>query len=358
MFKKQVIILKLILLLALLVTVFALFKTFNPGYKLTSKPATKLPPPIPKVTIDSAFTKENDLSRLDNKKIITLIATGDVIPARGANWPAVTSGDFTYNWRKTTDTIKKGDITLIDLEAPLLKNCPLQTEGFTFCGDARHVQGLVFAGVDVASLANNHIGNYGQAGIDETVNLLEGNKIAWSGFSHLAIVENKKVKFGFLAYNGIGTKFDREAIASEIKSAKTKVDILVVSAHWGDEYVLTPGKYGNVAPDDPREIGHLMIDAGADLVIGNHPHTVQGVEIFRGKLITYAHGNFIFDQTWSQETQEGVVGEYTFYEKQLVQVKFLPILVDVSYQPRFLSKKDGQPILDRMLKSSNLISEN
>ena len=212
--------------------------------------------------------------------------------------------------------------------------------------------------------------------IDETKNLLEANNIGWSGFSHLAIVENKKVNFGFLAYNGIGTAFDREAIANEIKNAKTKVDILVVSTHWGDEYVLTPGKYGNVAPDDPREIGHLMINAGADLIIGNHPHTVQGVEIYQGKLITYAHGNFIFDQTWSQETQEGVVGEYTFYlssetsakegisepkgqtlEAKLVNVKFYPTLVDVSYQPRFLDQKDGQHILDRMLKSSNLISE-
>jgi len=82
------------------------------------------------------------------------------------------------------------------------------------------------------------------------------------------------------------------------------------------------------------------------------------VEIYKDKLITYAHGNFIFDQTWSPETQEGVVGEYTFYENQLVNVQFHPILVDVSYQPRFLSEKDGKHILNRMLKSSKLIIKN
>ena len=187
---------------------------------------------------------------------------------------------------------------------------------------------------------------------------MEKNKIGWSGFGNLFIKETKGIKFGFLAFNGIEATFDRQAIKTEIKKARSGVDVLVVSVHWGDEYVLVPRSSGNVALDDPREIGHLIIDSGADLVIGNHPHTVQGVELYKNKLITYAHGNFIFDQTWSQETQEGVVGKYTFYEDKLVGVQFYPILVNVSYQPKFLSKKDGQHILDRMLKSSKLISNN
>jgi len=355
---------KLTLLVGVFALVFILFLNFNPGAKITDEPQAKLPPPIPKVTLESIFTKQNNIKELDSRKIIRLIATGDVIPARGANWPAVTGGDFTYNWKKTAELLKKGGITLINLETPLTTGCPLQTEGFTFCGDSRQIQGLTYAGVDVVSLANNHIDNYGQAGIDETITLLKNYKIGWSGFGHLEILKVKGTAFGFLAYNGIGTTFDRETIASEIKNAKAKVDILVVSVHWGDEYVLIPRKYGDIAPDDPPEIGHLIIDAGADLIIGNHPHTVQGVEIYQGKLITYAHGNFIFDQTWSPETQEGVVGEYTFYisepkgqtlETKLVNVKFHPILVDVSYQPRFLSQKDGQHIIDRMLKSSKAI---
>ncbi len=131
----------------------------------------------------------------------------------------------------------------------------------------------------------------------------------------------------------------------------------MIAAHWGDEYVLTPRKYGNIAADNPKEIGRLMIEAGADLIIGNHPHTVQGVEIYKAKLITYAHGNFIFDQTWSQETQEGVVGEYTFYEEKLVNAKFHPIFIGPSYIPYFLSKEKSQHITGRMLKSSKLISK-
>jgi poly-gamma-glutamate synthesis protein (capsule biosynthesis protein) len=347
---------KLVLLGTVLGIIFFSAQGFNTGARITDKPAAKTPPPIPKVTLESIFAKQNALGALDQNNLITLIATGDVIPARGANWPATKSGDFTYNWKQVADFLKKGDITLIDLEAPLKKGCPLISQGFTFCGDQRHIQGITFAGVDSVSLANNHIGNFGQAGIDETVSLLETNKIGWSGFGHFDIQERKGVKFGFLAYNGVGSTFKREEMTTEIKEARNKVDVLVVSAHWGMEYEPTPKAAPGVAPDDPQEVAHLIIDSGADLVIGNHPHTVQGIEVFKEKLITYAHGNFIFDQTWSQETQEGVVGEYVFYGKQLVNVKFYPILVDGSYQPRFLSEKDGQHILDRMLQSSQQIT--
>lgn len=313
-------------------------------------------PEIPVLSIDSIFDDKIDTEGLDESKIVRLIATGDVIPARGANWPAVTSGDFTYNWKKTADFLKKGDITLINLEAPLTSGCPLQTEGFSFCGNARHIEGINFAGVDSASIANNHIDNYGITGRNETISILEKNKIGWSGFGHLDTQKIKGISFGFLSYNAVGSKLDINAVKKEIKTNEKKVDILVVSIHWGDEYVLVPTNYGNIAPDDPKKIGPQLIDAGADLIIGNHPHWVQGIQIIKGKLITYAHGNFIFDQTWSKETQEGIVGEYIFYEDKLIDVKFHPILVDVSYQPKFLSKKEGKHIIDRMLKSSNKVS--
>ena len=326
-------------------------------------------PEIPTLSIESIFDHKINTEGLDQSKIVRLIATGDVIPARGANWPAVTSGDFTYNWKKTAGFLKKGDITLINLETPLTKGCPLQTEGFTFCGNARHIEGIKFAGVDSVSIANNHIDNYGIIGRNETISILEKNKIGWSGFNNLDIQKVNGISFGFLSYNAVGNKLDIDTVKNEIKNSDKKVDVLVVSIHWGDEYVLVPRNYGNIAPDDPKDIGPQLIDAGADLIIGNHPHWVQGIQIIGSKLITYAHGNFIFDQTWSKETQEGVVGEYVFYlpdeaptlptgrsakasEVRLIDVKFHPILVDISYQPKFLSKKDGQHILDRMLKST------
>ncbi len=324
----------------------------------TNTPGTKKETKIPSPTLDSIFAvSDENLTSLDQSKVVKLIATGDVIPARGANWPAVQSGNFHYNWEKTAAYLKTGDITLINLEAPLMKSCPLTSSGFTFCGDARHIQGILFAGVDVANITNNHIGNYGQAGITETENLLNANAVEWSGFSHLGIKEIKGIKFGFLGYNGVGVHIDRESMAKEIAEAKPKVDVLVISVHWGKEYESLPMTDGNIAPDNPREIGHIMIDSGADLVIGNHPHWVQGVEFYKGKLITFAHGNFIFDQTWSIETQEGVVGEYTFYGNTLVDIHYKPIVVDKSYQPTFTEGDRAAKIMKQMQDSSLTIEK-
>ena len=105
------------------------------------------------------------------------------------------------------------------------------------------------------------------------------------------------MKFGFLAFNAVGEIVDRDAMVAAIKALRPQVDVLSVSFHWGAEYVAVPSTAAGIADDDPVELGHLAIDAGADLIIGNHPHWVQAVEIYKGKYITYAHGNFIFDQS-------------------------------------------------------------
>lgn len=362
--KKILILLPFIFIISLTIYFLVSFATEAQKLLKTTKPTTpqtkaaqKKELQIPKVTLETIFSKENDLKDLPSDKLITVIATGDVIPARGVNWLVVSRKDFTYPFQKTADFLKSGDITLINLEAPLIDNCPLLSSGFTFCGDKRHIEGLLFAGIDVANLTNNHIGNFGTTGINQTKTLMDQNSIAWSGFGNLAIKEIKGTKFGFLGYNGVGPTINREQVAKEIKESKPKVDVLLVSIHWGDEYVAYPQKAPGVAPDNPIEIGHLIIDSGADLIIGNHPHWVQGVELYKDKFIAYAHGNFIFDQTWSPETQEGVVGKYVFYGNKLVNVSYKPIVVDKSYQPVFVEGEKAAKIIKQMQDSSTQLAK-
>jgi poly-gamma-glutamate synthesis protein (capsule biosynthesis protein) len=311
---------------------------------------------IPTLSLTNIFEKEPDLNRLDQNKIVKLIATGDIIPARGVNWAVVAKKDFNYPYEKTSDYLKSADITLANLEAPLFAGCTLQSTGLTFCGVAEHADGLVFAGIDIVNLANNHIDNYGFEGRTKTEHLLEQKGIEWTGFGKLAIVEAKGKKFGFLGYNAVGVRVDRKSMQEEISDAKKKVDQLIISIHWGKEYEAVPMADPGIAPDNPVEIGHLMIDSGADVIIGNHPHWVQGVELYKNKFISYAMGNFVFDQTWSQETQEGALGEYIFYDGKLIAVKYKPIIVDKSYQPRFASESEAVHILKRMIDSSNFLA--
>lgn len=260
------------------------------------------PTPIPSVTPTPIPNNDH-----------TLIFTGDVIPARSVNSVMVRQNNFKYPFEKTADFLKNADLTIINLESPLIDNCPTTDTGMSFCGDKRFVEGLTLAGVDIVGLANNHIYNRGQDGLTQTEELLKQNNIDMVGTGQILYKEIKGIKFSFLAYNGV-TPFDqaimsidKNRIKNDLENTKKESDFCVVLFHWGKEYVVNPSTDGQVAPFDPIEIGRFTIDSGADLVVGNHPHVVQGYEIYKGKPIFYALGNFIFDQMWSEETKLGYV---------------------------------------------------
>lgn len=308
---------------------------------------------LPKPTLEKIFLEEPAANILDKDKIITVIATGDVIPARSVNFHATRRKNFNWPYEKTKDVLKSADITFINLETPLIQNCPLTQEGMIFCGDFRSVDGLVYAGVDVATLANNHAGNWGSKGLRATDNLLKIRGIHTTGNTNSPGAAYKFVKginFAFLGYNDIEktslvSSAEDGKIKSEIGEARRNADVVIVQFHWGTEYMTEP-------EERQRYLGELAIDSGADLVIGNHPHWIKPVEFYKDKLITYAHGNFVFDQEWSQKTKEGVVGKYTFYEKDLIGVEFLPIEIVDYGQPYFLEGAKKKKILDEMYQES------
>lgn len=304
-------------------------------------------------SIDQIFAEDHSWTNtlFPNRKRV-LIATGDVIPARVVNIQATKYRNFKWPFERTADILRDADITFINLETPLLKNCPLVNDGMKFCGDEKHIEGLVFAGVDVTSLANNHAGNYGLDAINYTANLLNNNDILVTGLNGPVYKDVKGLKFAFLGYSDIGFRqtgiswADEARIQSEIAEARRNADIVIVTYHWGVEYRNQP---------DQRQkyLGRFTVDAGADLVIGNHPHWIQPIEIYKDKLITYAHGNLIFDQEWSLKTKQGVVGKYTFYDNRLIDVEYLPIQIDNYGQPYFLEGIKKKSILENMREESS-----
>jgi len=294
----------------------------------------------------------------DPSRIRTLLVTGDVIPARGVNYYATARRDFLWPFRPTADYTKNADITYINLETPLFAGCPVvATATFTFCGDARFINGLTLMGAKVANLANNHLSNYGAEGITATDKLLQDHGIKSSGLGPVAVIDVRGIKFGFIGFNGVGRAIDREALRQGIARAREEADLVVVQFHWGKEYERQPMADPHVpTPDDPVSIGHDAIDWGADIVIGNHPHWYQGIEIYHGKLITYAHGNFVFDQMWSEETREGVIGTYTFYGTQLVAAKWKAYRIYDYGQPVFMNATDSATALQTMEAASDQLA--
>jgi len=330
-------------------------KTFKiPLESITYKgiPIKQLPS-IPSLNgINQIFSLDHSwTATLSAEKKVTLIATGDVGMGRTVNTRTIKYQDWKWAWQKTADILRKANITLINLEAPLISDCKPTDEGMIFCADARHIEGLKFAGVDIASTANNHYGNYRLEGVKESNDLLLLNDIIYTNNSKIPNITRSDASFIFLNYNEIGYKEDGldwaedEKIKKEVQDVNTAADVVVVSFHWGVEYTTD-------ITQRQKELAHLAIDSGADLIIGNHAHWIQPLEFYKGKLIMYAHGNFIFDQMWSQETREGVVGKYTFYDKKLVDVEFLPVQIDDFGQPHFVEGTQKQRILNNLKKIS------
>jgi poly-gamma-glutamate capsule biosynthesis protein CapA/YwtB (metallophosphatase superfamily) len=291
---------------------------------------------------------DGKLEDVSDSERIVLLVTGDVIPARSVNYQAIVRNNFLWPYEKIAAVTANADITFINLETPLMKVCPVTQEGMIFCGSNRHIEGLNLMGVDVASVANNHAGNHGRNGLLETVQLLESNNIAVTGDTEPVIKMIKGIKFGFLGFNDISGGIEgmqhatEENIKTRIQEVRDQVDVVVVTYHWGAEY--------RSQPDDRQKyLAHLTIDSGADLVVANHPHWVQPVEIYNGKVIMYAHGNTIFDQEWSEKTKQGVLGKYIFAGKKLVDIEYIPIGLK-NYGEAFIAEGNLRDLIWNNLK--------
>jgi poly-gamma-glutamate synthesis protein (capsule biosynthesis protein) len=327
----------------------------TPGATPLATPET-LPPPL---TLDDVFPPR-DLSqyRLDPSRIRTIIATGDVIPARFTDVIIRQRGDdFLYPAEHVAEITSRGDVTVTSLDTPIIDGCPYHAEGFVFCARPGIMAALEALGVDVAAMETNHVRDYGAAGYQETIGRLEASGIRWADRNNPVTIDVRGMKFGFLAYNGVGETFDRQKIVAQVRELRPRVDVLAVSMQWGAEYVHVPAAAPGVAPDDPMEMARLLADEGADLIIGNHPHWIQGVEIINGTFVTYAHGNFIYDQMWSYETRAGIIGKYTFYDGQLIGVEFIPTVIHDYAQPIPAQGEERQAILDTLHRASREIAE-
>lgn len=322
--KKKIII---VILLSCYLVILSIF-SFKQYFKLLNLKTLKH-------TVSPAFPTPASSS-------FTLITTGDIIPARTVNYKMTKYNDFTHPFIKTADFLKNADITLINLEAPLIKNCPITNEGMVFCGNQRFLEGLIFAGIDVANLANNHSLNYGVEGLEQTIDLLESNHILISGFppNNITIKQYNNITISFLGWNLL-EQFNKEEILTTVRQTKTKTDLLIVSLHWGEEYTACPLKW-------QIDFAHQIIDNGADLISGNHPHQVQPIEIYNDKLIIYSHGNFIFDQEWSKETKIGIVAKHSFVGNKRINSQFFPVLISDYNQPEFLAGQDKEIILQKL----------
>jgi len=346
-----------------------------PGAQARATPSTPTPvptpTPLPKLSLSGLFHPSGPPRTDPAAQTWTLIATGDTIPARLVNIAATQKGDFLFPFRPTADYVKNADVTFVNLETPLLSGCPARTGGLVFCGDPRFVDGLTAIGTKVVNLANNHV--YAGPDTQRTADLLQQHGIpSATNLGPPVILNVKGLKVAFIGCNAVtgGPPVDREALKADIAHARSQADVVIVQFHWGKEYERQPLVAPGIAPDDPIELGHLAVDSGADLVIGNHPHWVQGVEVYKDHLITYAHGNYVFDQVncfpsigsdyrtyCSDDTRTSVVGTYTFSGTHLVGTTWKPTYADTTLTTQWADPTRAAQVLKTMEDASVALAQ-
>jgi hypothetical protein len=272
----------------------------------------------------------------------------------------------TGNEGAVRSVIEGADIAIANFENPAPNRFRFHTSGTVFTADPSMIDGMVNAGIDYVSLANNHIGDAGRQGVLETMENLDKRGVRHSGAGEdvdaartPAVLEAGGVQVAILGYDTIARVYN--AAEDRIGSARLTekncrqdvrkaledgADVVIVFPHWGTEYDATPF-------DRQRELADACVDAGAAMVIGNHAHWAGALEIRDGRPIWYALGNFVFDQTWSEPTMEGITLELTFQGADLRQIRMRPHIILDKAQPNFLEPAgDGRVVMGQVFDAS------
>lgn len=198
------------------------------------------------------------------------------------------NNDYSYFFKNVNQIFNNDDITTANLETTFTNTADRAEKAFVFKGSPEYAKSLILGGIDTVNISNNHIYDYKQRGFNDTINTLKSNNIAYFGEGNKVIKNINGVQIGFLGYMGFNdNKEFLTKVKADIDSLKSMKCIIVINFHWGVE-----SQYYPIQPQ--KNIAHFAIDNGADLIIGHHPHVIQGIERYKNKIICYSLGNFCF----------------------------------------------------------------
>lgn len=303
------------------------------------------------VIVDSPLPKPPITA--NNQVVTTFMFGGDVMLGRGVEEAMIKYG-ATYPFAKIADTTKAADFFVVNLESMFRSDYPMTQHGSLILrGAPQGIEGMTDAGVDGVSLGNNHTADMGTTGLEETLTLLDQANIkhAGAGLSEADaaesfVLEKEGKKYGFLNYT-YGSNLNKAGIYYQLITADYKtaienlnkeVDVVIVLVHFGSEYQALPNT-------TQKTFARGAIDAGADLVVGTHPHVPQPVEQYNGGLIAYSLGNLVFDQIPENNKDRSALLSVTFTNNAFTSAKILPYQIYDYSQPRlYTDETDKQKI--------------
>jgi poly-gamma-glutamate capsule biosynthesis protein CapA/YwtB (metallophosphatase superfamily) len=298
--------------------------------------------------------------------------TGIIVPARCVQAGIDKRDDPGYPYAEVADMIRTADLAVGTLNATISDYPPPTgcVPTFVLVGDSRNAFALAEAGFDVMSVATNHIKNCGlsncgdRAFLDTLENLNQVGVIPVGAGINLdealkpVVVTIKGVRFGIVSLGQIEAMafasentpgiaiLEDDNLRSSIAAAREVSDVVIVMPHWGPEYSPNPNYY-------QLHFAEVAVEAGADLVVGNHTHVVQAIQEIEGVQVFYGLGNFVFDQNWSEETQQGVILLVEFEGARYIGYELIPTRVDGEGRVRLAGEAEAAEILERIRQASS-----
>lgn len=268
-------------------------------------------------------------------------------------------GNYGYFFSNVKAILEKDDLTIANLEGTFTEAVAKAQKKFRFKGSPSYVNILKAGSVETVNLANNHSHDYLQQGYEDTIKNLKKSQLGYFGYDNRYVTEIKGVKIGMLGYTGFSSNSEiKKQIAKDISYLKQNCNLVIVSFHWGEERKYYPNA-------TQRELAHFAIDSGANLVLGHHPHVLQGIEEYKGACIVYSLGNFCFGGNKNPQDKDTIIYQHTFifdHSKNLLKDSYREIIpCSISsksslndYKPTVLSGKEKDRVMERLKKYSTI----
>ena len=301
---------------------------------------------------------------------ITVSMVGDCTLGTDVNFDQSTSFDAFYQmkndpgyfFQNVKDIFTADDLTVANMEGTLTTSNDRQQKTFAFKGDPSYTEILTRGGVEATNLANNHSRDYGDQSYEDTIQYLEAAGITTFGYDRTAVMDVKGIKVGLIGIyelkDGLGRQQQVIDTIQEVKDQGAQV--IIVSFHWGTEK-------SNVPDDIQKTLAHLAVDQGADLVVGHHPHVLQGIEKYQGKNIVYSLGNFCFGGNKNPSDKDTMIFQQTFTVEngELVEddvTNTIPCSLSSesgynNYQPMVLEGSEKERVLQKIEEFSAALNQ-
>lgn len=301
---------------------------------------------------------------------ITVSMVGDCTLGTDVNFDQSTSFDAFYQmkndpgyfFQNVKDIFTADDLTVANMEGTLTTSNDRQQKTFAFKGNPSYTEILTQGGVEATNLANNHSHDYGDQSYEDTIQYLEAAGITTFGYDRTAVMDVKGIKVGLIGIyelkDGLGRQQQVIDTIQEVKDQGAQV--IIVSFHWGTEK-------SNIPDDIQKTLAHLAIDQGADLVVGHHPHVLQGIEKYQGKNIVYSLGNFCFGGNKNPSDKDTMIFQqiFTVENGELVEddvTNIIPCSLSSesgynNYQPMVLEGSEKERVLQKIEEFSAALNQ-